>query len=104
MHAKSSRDGSDSLAPTQEEYSFPQAHQEEASLSYTYVRGTPSFWPKWNGHQDALTRNKAGFPCSDLNAGSSCITQNEGMCECPVQTLEKDLVPHLLSTCGLTSL
>ena len=59
---------------------------------------------KWNGHRDALTRKKAAFPCSGLNAGSSFISQDEGMFESPVETLEKALGPRLISTGGLTSL
>ena len=48
---------------------------------------------KWNGHRDALTGRKVGFPCSGLNSGSSFISQDEGMSEYPVETLEKALVP-----------
>ena len=59
---------------------------------------------KWNGHQDALTRKKAGFPWSGLNAGSSFIWPNEGMSESPVETLEKALGPCLIWTGGFTSL
>ena len=59
---------------------------------------------KWNGHWDALTRKKAAFPCSGLNAGSSFISQDEGMFESPVETLEKALGPRLIWTGGLTSL
>ena len=40
----------------------------------------------------------------DLNAGSSFISQDEGMSESPVETLEKALVLQLISTGGLTSL
>ena len=61
-------------------------------------------WLKWNGHQDALTRKMAGFLCSGLNAGSSFISQDEGMSESPLQTLEKALGPRLTWTGGLTSL
>ena len=50
---------------------------------------------KWNGDLDALSRKKAGFPCSGLNAGLSFISQDEGMSESPVETLEKALGPHL---------
>ena len=49
------------------------------------------FCLKWNGTQDALPQKKARFPCSGLNAGSSFISQNEGMSESSVETLEKDL-------------
>ena len=58
---------------------------------------------KWNGHREALTRKKAGFPCSGLNAGSSFISEIEGMSYFPVETLEKVLGPHLIWTGGLTS-
>ena len=59
---------------------------------------------KWKGHWDALTQNKPRFPCSDLNAGSSFISQDEGMSESPVQTLEKALVSRLITTGTPTSL
>ena len=42
---------------------------------------------KWNGPQAALPQKKAGFPCSSWNAGSSFISQDEGMSEYPVETL-----------------
>ena len=53
-----------------------------------------------------MTQNKPRFPSSDMNAGSSGITQGEGMSESNVKTLEKALVPassrqdasHLLTT------
>ena len=64
----------------------------------------PEFAAKSNGHRDALTRKKAGFPYSGLNAGSSFISQGEGMSESTVETLEKALFPHLIWTAGLTSL
>ena len=70
---------------------FQQAPEEEASLSNPYVRGTLSFCVKWSGHRDALTRKKAGFPCSGLKTGSSFISQDEGMSESPVETLGKAL-------------
>ena len=48
---------------------------------------------KWNGHQVAVTRKKARFPCSGFFAGSYFISQDEEMSESPVQTLEKGLGP-----------
>ena len=42
---------------------------------------------KWNGHRAILTQKKAGFPCSGWNAGSSFISQEEGLSEYPVETL-----------------
>ena len=61
------------------------------------------FCLKWNGPRDALTQKKAGFPCSALNAGPYLISQDEGMTESPVETLEKAIVLHLFWTEGLTS-
>ena len=62
------------------------------------------FCLKWNGLWDALTQNKPRFHCSALNAGSSFISQDEGMSESPVETLEKALGLHLFWTGGLTLL
>ena len=59
---------------------------------------------KLSGYQDSLTRNKVRFPSSGLNAGSSFISQDEGMSESSVETLEKTLVPRLIWTGGLSSL
>ena len=50
-----------------------------------------------------MTQKKAGFPCSGLNAGSYFISQDEGMTESPVETLEKDIVLHHFGTEGVTS-
>ena len=43
-----------------------------------------------------LTQKKAGFPCSGLNLGSCFMSQDEGMSESPVETLEKAVVLHLI--------
>ena len=51
-----------------------------------------------------LTQKKAGFPCSGLNLGSCFMSQNEGMCESPVETLEKDVGFRLIWAGGITSL
>ena len=58
---------------------------------------------KWNGPRDALTQKKAGFPCGSLNAGSYFISQDEGMTESPVETLEKAIFLHLFWIEGHTS-
>ena len=50
------------------------------------------FCLNYNGPRDALTQKKAGFPCSALNAGSFFISEDEGMSESPVETLEKAIV------------
>ena len=67
------------------------------------TEGLCVFCLKWNGPLDALTQKKAGFPCNALNAGSYFISQDEGMTESPVETLEKAIVFHLFWTEGLTS-
>ena len=60
------------------------------------------FCLKYNGPRYALTQKKAGFRCSALNAGSSFISQDEGMSESPVETQEKAIVLNLFWTEGLT--
>ena len=57
----------------------------------------------WNGYRVSLTRKKVGFPCSGLNTGCSFISQDKGMSESSVQSLEKALGPRLIRTQGLTS-
>ena len=57
---------------------------------------------KWNGPRETLTQKKAGFPCSGLNSGSCFISQDEGMSESPVETLEKAIVLHLIWIGGIT--
>ena len=58
--------------------------------------GTCVFCLKWNGPQEALTQKKARFPCSGLHSGSSFISQDEGMSESPVETLEKAVDVRLI--------
>ena len=58
----------------------------------------------WNVPRYALTQKKAGFPCSGLNAGTSFISQDEGMSQSSVDTLEKALSLTLFGTGGLTIL
>ena len=83
---------------------FPQAPQEEPSLSNRYVRGTRNLLT----HVQSIPRfpesEKVGFPCSSLNAGSSFISQDKGMSESSGQSLEKALGPSLIWTRDLTSL
>ena len=69
-----------------------------------YVRGTLSLLPQVEWTRDALTRKQDGFPCSGLSAFSSFISQDEGMSESHVETIEKALGPRLIWTGGLTSL
>ena len=51
---------------------------------------------KWNGLRETLTQKKARFPWSVLNSGSWFISQDEGMPESPVETLEKAIVLRLI--------
>ena len=67
------------------------------------LEGLCVFWLKWNGPRYALTQKKAGFPCSGLNAGSYFISQDFGMTESLVETIEEAIVLHLFWTMGLTS-
>ena len=59
------------------------------------------FCLKWNGPWEALTKMKARFPCRGLNSGSSFLSQDEGMAESPVKTLEKAVGVCLMCTEGL---
>ena len=59
---------------------------------------------KWNGPRETLTQKKAGFPCSGFNSGSCFISQDEGMSESPVQTIDKAVVLRLIWIWGITSL
>ena len=59
---------------------------------------------KWNGSRETLTQKKEGFPCIVLNSGSCFISQDEGMSESPVETLEKAIVLRLFWIRGITSL
>ena len=62
------------------------------------------FCLKWNGPREALSQKNARFPCNYLNSGSSFISQDEGMSESPVETLEKAVGLCLIWTGGITSL
>ena len=62
------------------------------------------FCLKWNGPRDTLTQKKAGISCSGLNSGSCFISQDEGMSESPVESLEKAIVLCLKWIGVITSL
>ena len=47
---------------------------------------------------------KARFPCCVLNLGTCFMSQDEGMSESPVETLEKAVGLRLIWTGGITSL
>ena len=58
---------------------------------------------KWNGPRETLSQKKAGFLCSGLNSGSCFISQEEGLSESPVETLEKAVVLRLIWIGGIRS-
>ena len=82
---------------------FPPAPQVEFSLSNRYVRGTTCFLSQEECTARGLTQKNARFPCSVLNSGSCFISQDKGMSESPVETLEKAIVPRLIWIGGITS-
>ena len=83
---------------------FPQAPQEEPSLSNRYVRGTLNLLPDVQCILRFPDSKESRISCNGLNAGSSFISQGKGMSESSVQSLEKALGPSLIWTGGLTSL
>ena len=78
--------------------SFHKYFKRRLSSDIGMSEGLCVFCLKWNGPRDALTQKKAGFPSSGWNAGSYFISQDEGMTEFPVETLEKAIVLHLFWT------
>ena len=83
---------------------FPPAAQVEFSLSNRYVRGTLCFLSQVEWTARDPDSKKAGIPCSGLNSSSCFITQDEGMYESPVETLEKAVVLHNIWIGRITSL
>ena len=66
--------------------------------------GSCVFCLMWNGPRETLTQKKAGIPCSGLNSASCFLSQDEGMSESPVDTLEKAVFLRLIWIGGITSL
>ena len=62
------------------------------------------FCLKWNLPRETLTQKKAGFPCSGLNSGSCFISQDEGMSESPVETVDRSIVLRLIWIGRITSI
>ena len=58
---------------------------------------------KYASCQSSHGSKEGRVSCSGLNAGSYFISQDEGMTESPVETLEKAIVLHHFWTEGLTS-
>ena len=82
---------------------FPPAPQVEFSLSNRYVRGTLCFLSQVERTTRDVTQKKAGIPCGGVNSGSCFISQDEGMSESPVETLEKAIVLRLIWIGWITS-
>ena len=82
----------------------PPAPQVEFSLSNMYVRGTLCCMSQVEWTAREPDSKKAGFPCSGLNSGLCFISQDEGMSESPVETLEKAIVLRPIWIGGITSL
>ena len=83
---------------------YLQVPQEQTSLSNRCVRGTVSLLPQVEWIPSCPDSKEGPISCSGLNAGSSFISQDEGMSESSVQSLKKSLGPRLIWTGGFTSL
>ena len=83
---------------------FPQAPQVEVSLRNREVRGTQCFLSQVECTAIGLSQKKARIPCSGLNLGSCFTSQDEGMTDSPVETLEKAVGLRLIWTGGIISL
>ena len=83
---------------------FPQATQVEFSLSNSYMRGTLFFLSQVErtGRYPDSKEGRNSLQC--LNSGSCCISQDEGMSESQVETLEKAIVLRLICIGGITSI
>ena len=104
MHPISFRDEKHTLSSTKDVSQLSTAQQEEPYLRNSYVRGTLCFLPevKWTPRCPDSKEGRVSLQW--LNAGSYFISQDEGMTEYPVETIEKAIVLHLFWTEGLTSI
>ena len=75
----------------------------EFSLSNKYVRGTLCFLSQveWTARDPDSKEGWISLQC--LNSGSCCISQDEGISDSPVETLEKAIVLCLFWIGGITS-
>ena len=80
---------------------FPQAPQEEASLSSRYVTGTLSLLPQVEWTLRCPDSKERWISLQWLECRLIFHSQDEGMSESPVETLAKALAPHLIWTGGL---
>ena len=104
MDAVSSREESGFPESIEVVGQLPQAPQEEFSLRNMYVKGTLCFLLQVKWTLRFPDSKKGRISLQSLNAGSSFISQYERMSESPVDTLQKALGLHLISTRGLISI
>ena len=83
---------------------FPPAPQVEFSLSNSYVRGTLCFLSQVERTARYPDSKEGQIFLQCLNSGSCFISQDEGMSESPVETLEKAIVLRLIWIGGITSI
>ena len=83
---------------------FPQALQEDFSLSRKDVRGTLCFLSQVEWTPRGPDSKEGAISLQWLKFRLVFISQDEGMSESPVETLEKALCVRLIWTGGLTSL
>ena len=83
---------------------FPTAPQVEFFLSNRYVRGTLCFLSQveWTPRDPDSKETRTSQQW--LNSGLCCISQDVGMSESPVETLEKAIVLRLIWIGGFTSI
>ena len=83
---------------------YPQAPQEEPSLSNRYVKGTLSLLPQMDWIPRCLDSKEGRISLQWLECRIGFISQDKGMPESSLQSLEKALSPRFIRTQDLTSL
>ena len=79
----------DSLSLTEAVSHLSQAPQEEFSISNRYVRGTLCFLSQVECTVRGTDTKEGRISLQCLKLGSCLMSQDEGMSESPVETLEK---------------
>ena len=83
---------------------FSSIREIEVPYIFDWEHGTPqqampgNRASSWGEGEVSWLFSRDGLLCSWLNAGSYFISQDEGMTESPVETLEKAIVNHLFWT------
>ena len=94
----------DSLSLTEEVSQFSTSTSSGDFPQQLVGGGTLCFLSQLECTARGLTQKKARFPGSGLNLGSCFMSQDEGMSESPVETLEKAVGLRLIWTGGIISL